>query len=46
MANIDLAQELDVLKKQEQILRDLIKNLEFQQHRLQSEAQALEFMLE
>jgi hypothetical protein len=42
---MELAQELELLKKKEIFLIDMIKNFELQQHNLQSEMNTLEFMI-
>ena len=42
---MDLAQELEVLKKKEELLTNMIKKFELQQHKLQSEMKSLEFII-
>ena len=42
---MDLPQELEVLKKKEEVLLDLIKSFELQQHKLQSESNTLELII-
>jgi hypothetical protein len=42
---MDIPQELEVLKKKQEVLINLIKNFELQQHKLQSESNTLELII-
>ena len=42
---MELAQELEILKKKEELLSDIIKKFELQQHKLQSEMKTLELII-
>ena len=42
---MDLNQELEILKKKEELLSDMIKKFELQQHKLQSEMKTLELII-